>query len=981
MILRKSVFLSVALLLLAILVLPPGTSSASISTPRSSEATPSLPADPNALRSDIPTDQIIVKYKIPASMGGTMIPASAMEMQRLSDAAGVPMTYVREMSGDAYVLGLPSHMPLGEVQAIADRMTALPEVEYAEPDAIMQHTLTPNDPRYTDQWHYFAPGSGNYGINAPAAWDITTGSSSVVVAVIDTGITNHIDLAGRTVPGYDFITNVTSANDGDGRDSNPSDPGDWRATSDCYPGSPAKDSSSWHGTHTAGTIGAASNNGVGVAGVNWASKILPVRVLGKCGGDISDVVDAMRWSVGLDVPGVPANANPAKVLNLSLGGSGACETTFQNAINDILAAGATIAVSAGNSNNDAGLYSPASCNGVITVAATNRNGSKASYSNYGATVEISAPGGDTSVPSNGVLSTLNAGTQGPVADTYAYYQGTSMAAPHVAGVASLLYSINPSLTPARVLSILQSTATSFPGGSTCTISICGSGIVNAGAAVAAVSNPVPTITGLNPPSATPGGPAFTLTVNGTGFINSSAVRWNGSNRTTTYVSGTQLTAAITAADIATDGKADVTVFNPTPGGGASNAMSFVVGNPVPTIIGLDPSSAIPGGPAFTLTVNGAAFMNSSVVRWNGSNRTTTYVSSTQLIAAITTADIATEGKAHVTVFNPAPGGGASNAMSFVVGTLKMVYLPLAAKNYPPIPDVPVLNTIANADGDGNYTVSWNASARATGYLLQEDDNAAFSSPETRYSGSGTSWSATGKAAGTYYYRVQASNTWGTSGWSNPQTATVGGTTSDVVNGNFETGATGWAQFSTHGWTLIRTTFPGSVTAHSGSWAVWLGGDYDEVSYVRQQVTVPPSRPFLAYWHWISSKDACGQDFGGVMINNSTVVDIYNLCSTTNTGGWVKHVINLSAYAGQSVSLQIRASTNGSLNSNLFVDDVAFQSSASSLAAGTVPDYDPVTGSTKAELPGMSRDTAVPSALERMFGQAPAEWGEGSCPQE
>jgi hypothetical protein len=187
---------------------------------------------------------------------------------------------------------------------------------------------------------------------------------------------------------------------------------------------------------------------------------------------------------------VPANANPAKVLNLSLGGSGACGTTYQDAINAIIAAGTTVVVSAGNSSADASGFRPANCNGVITVAATNRNGYKASYSNYGATVEISAPGGETSVSGNGVLSTLNTGTQGPVADTYVYYQGTSMAAPHVTGVVSLMYSRKPSLTPAQVLSYLQSTVTAFPAGSTCTTSNCGSGIVNAGAAVAAVPTSV-----------------------------------------------------------------------------------------------------------------------------------------------------------------------------------------------------------------------------------------------------------------------------------------------------------------------------------------------------------------------------------------------------------------------------------------------------------------------------------------------------------
>jgi subtilisin family serine protease len=399
----------------------------------------------------------------------------------------------------------------------------LPEVEYAEPDAILQHTLIPNDPQYSNQWHYFAPSAGNYGINAPAAWDITTGSASIVAAVIDTGITNHADLIGRTVPGYDFISDPLVANDGDGRDSDPSDPGDWITAADAsgYFAGCAITNSSWHGTHTAGTIGAASNNSLGVAGINWNSKILPVRVLGKCGGYTSDIVDGMRWAAGLTVSGVPNNANPAKVINLSLGGSGACSTTSQNAIDAITAAGTTVVVSAGNSNADASGFNPANCNGVITVAATDRNGSRAYYSNYGATVEISAPGGAQSYANdpNGILSTLNTGTQGPVADTYVYYQGTSMAAPHVTGVVSLLYSLNPLLTPAQVLQILQDTVTNFPSGSTCNTTNCGNGIVNAGAAVAyvsgvATSTPTATSAISSTPTATP-----TATSTGTSCTN------------------------------------------------------------------------------------------------------------------------------------------------------------------------------------------------------------------------------------------------------------------------------------------------------------------------------------------------------------------------------------------------------------------------------------------------------------------------------
>jgi serine protease len=432
----------------------------------------------------IPTDHIILKYK--SSSTAFMSPSQSGQMDRLNTRAGTTLDFVRSMSDNSIVLSLTERLPIDQVQEIVDQLRTLPEVEYAEPDVIMQHTLEPNDPLYSDQWHYFAPSAGNYGINAPAAWDITTGSSSIVVAVIDTGITNHIEFVGRTVPGYDFISDVQVANDGNGRDSDPSDPGDWITAAEndsgIFAGCGVRNSS-WHGTHTAGTIGAASNNGTGVAGINWNSKILPVRVLGKCGGYTSDIIDAMNWAAGLNVSGVPANANPAKVENLSLGGSGSCGIPLQNAINAITAAGATIVVSAGNSNADAINFMPANCNGVITVAATNRIGSRAGYSNYGSTVEISAPGGDTS---NGILSTLNTGTQGPVADTYAYYQGTSMAAPHVSGVISLLYSLNPALTSSQVLQIIQNTATNFPAGSSCDTSMCGSGIVNAGTAIASI---------------------------------------------------------------------------------------------------------------------------------------------------------------------------------------------------------------------------------------------------------------------------------------------------------------------------------------------------------------------------------------------------------------------------------------------------------------------------------------------------------------
>ncbi len=429
-----------------------------------------------------PTDQIIIKLR--PSERAQAAALDAGYVASLSTVAYTGLQHSRRMSGNAQVFKLPGSLPIAEVQAIAQRLSAHPDVEYAEPDYIMHPMLTPNDIHYGVQWHYHEAVGG---VNLPAAWDITTGSVTQVVAVIDTGLRPHVDIdtsildtTGRVAPGYDFITNTTTANDGGGRDSDPTDPGDGCGANN-----------SWHGTHVAGTIGALSNNNsVGVAGVNWNSRILPVRVLGCGGGALSDVVDGMRWSAGLSVSGVPTNATPAKVLNLSLGGSGSpCATTYQNAINAIVAAGSVVVVAAGNSNADASNFQPANCTGVITVAANNRSGDLASYSNWSATViEISAPGGDSPLNPNGIASTFNAGTTGPGADAYAYSAGTSMAAPHVAGIASLMLSVNPALTPAQVLSRIQTTARPFAAGTTCALNNnCGAGIINAAAAVAAAT--------------------------------------------------------------------------------------------------------------------------------------------------------------------------------------------------------------------------------------------------------------------------------------------------------------------------------------------------------------------------------------------------------------------------------------------------------------------------------------------------------------
>ncbi|MCW8125470.1 S8 family peptidase [Microbulbifer halophilus] len=423
------------------------------------------------------TDRIIVKYKNSAQMGsGPGMSQAALE--HASRMAGMDLRHMRRLATGAQLMRLDGRKGKSELAAIAGRLQQDPNVEYVEPDLLMQPMATPNDSRYGEQWHYF---EATAGLNLPAAWDTTQGDG-VTVAVIDTGYRPHADLADNLLPGYDMISDSDIARDGDGRDSDASDPGDWAPADACYSGSPATDSS-WHGTHVAGTVAAVTNNGSGVAGVAYKSKVVPIRVLGRCGGYTSDIADAIVWGAGGSVSGVPDNANPAQVLNLSLGGGGNCGSTTQNAIDTARSLGSTVVVAAGNSNDDAGSYSPASCDGVVTVASVDRSGGRAWYSNYGSVVEVAAPGGDTSTTSNGVLSTLNSGSQDPESDSYAFYQGTSMAAPHVAGAAALLYSVDASITPSEVGSILENTARSFPA----SCSGCGAGIVDAAAAVDAAN--------------------------------------------------------------------------------------------------------------------------------------------------------------------------------------------------------------------------------------------------------------------------------------------------------------------------------------------------------------------------------------------------------------------------------------------------------------------------------------------------------------
>jgi serine protease len=447
------------------------------------------------------TDQILVHVRQPVAR--STVRALAVDA---SEAVDTTVTGLRQLASDrsTYIVELDRPADAAELAALTADLEASPGVVWAEPDVRMRPTVTPTDPLYGSyQWDLTAPVTGRIGANLPGAWDLTTGSAAVRVAVIDTGFLDHPDLAGRLIGGYDFVGDPETGNDGDGRDPDARDPGDWVTAEEdagpVYTGCGVTDSS-WHGTHVAGTIGASANNGIGITGINWTSPIVPVRALGKCGGYTSDIIDGLRWAAGLPVSGVPDNPHPARVLNLSLGGDGPCSFSFQSAIDAVVAAGAVVVVASGNEGIEVAYTgpgtgaSPANCDNVIAVAATSRTGRKASYSNTGSKVDIAAPGGDSAFDGgNGtIISTLNDGLTTPGSAIYEFYEGTSMAAPHVAGIVSLMLSRNAALSPAEVSSILRSTARAFSPLSGCTTSICGAGIVDAAAAVAAV------------PAATPG---------------------------------------------------------------------------------------------------------------------------------------------------------------------------------------------------------------------------------------------------------------------------------------------------------------------------------------------------------------------------------------------------------------------------------------------------------------------------------------------
>jgi serine protease len=465
-------------------------------------------------------------------------PAAAAVAQRRADrlaaSAGVALNAGVAISERAQVV-----MARGiDAATLARRLASDPQVAYAVVDQRRRALQVPNDPLYAQgpasglgpevgQWYLRAPaGELQSAVNAEAAWKLVTGHADVVVAVLDTGVlADHVDLAGQVLPGYDMVSDGPSANDGDGRDADASDPGDWitAAENSAVNGNfynCGVDNSSWHGTKIAGIIGAAANNGLGMAGTAWGVKILPVRVLGKCGGYDSDIQAGMRWAAGLNVPGLPLNPHPARVVNLSLGGRGDCNasTGYPTVIAELRAAGTTVVAAAGNSAGHA-VELPANCPGLIAVAGLRHVGSKVGFSDLGAPIALSAPAGNCVNIGVGepclypILTSSNSGAQRPNAggsiwtDGVHYSVGTSFAAPIVAGTAALMLSARPQLLPEELRSLMQASARAFPttGAGTgenglpvpmcrapdgsdqlqcyCSVGLCGAGMLDAAASV------------------------------------------------------------------------------------------------------------------------------------------------------------------------------------------------------------------------------------------------------------------------------------------------------------------------------------------------------------------------------------------------------------------------------------------------------------------------------------------------------------------
>jgi serine protease len=491
-----------------------------------------------------PIDAVIVKFRSASTAPGAKVRPAQDRIAALMARTGSSLRAARSITEAMHVIRVNPAVTGESIAATLERLRADPEVEYAEVDQRRYpHATTPTDPLFSEQW-YLQPGSATTpsAVDAVTAWDTTTGSTGIVIADLDTGVRfEHPDLqwagsGGRLLPGYTFISDTVVANDGDAQDADASDPGDWVTQADLSKpecSGATAGNSSWHGTRTAGLLGALSNNGTGIAGVTWSAWLLPVRVLGKCGGFDSDIVAGMLWAAGIPVSGVPNNPYPARIENMSFGGTGNCPLLYADVIGQLTAKGVLVVVSAGNEGGP--VDAPANCAGVAGVAGLRHAGTKVGYSSLGPEVALSAPAGNcpTGSPCTyPITTTVNQGTTTPGANGYTDQVspnlGTSFSAPLVSGIAGLMLAVNGNLTSTQLIARLKEGSRPFPQtspgtvpappmchvpmgpsdvqGSECICTLdgrtCGAGMASASGALSAALRPVAAVT--VPASVAPG---------------------------------------------------------------------------------------------------------------------------------------------------------------------------------------------------------------------------------------------------------------------------------------------------------------------------------------------------------------------------------------------------------------------------------------------------------------------------------------------
>jgi len=433
----------------------------------------------------IATGKLIVKYR-DEELPSHLIRDPA-DLKRWNFRKRQGLAFKRHLDSRQELLQHKDNPTLAELKTRALSLAQRDDIEHVSVEYRRFALVQPNDELYAGQtW----PGNqsylynGAYSLNAPGAWDITTGSASTVIAIIDTGVLpDHPDLQSRSVDGlgYDFVSadspdDFTSARDGDGRDNDPTDPGD--------PCEKDNTVSSWHGTAVASVAAGSSNNNEGITGVDWNALLLHARALGACGGSDADIIDAIRWSVGLSVPDVPMNPNPAKVVNLSLGGLTECTPAWQELIDELTARKVTLVMAAGNGATNAMRTAPANCAGVITVGSSTVDGDiDSAYSDYGIKVTTATRGQAIIAASNSSSDTADDGSNIYTAET-----GTSFSAALVSGAIGLMYSVNSDLDSSQVRALLNDSATAYAEDSECDRYFCGGGILDLSRSIQKLSN-------------------------------------------------------------------------------------------------------------------------------------------------------------------------------------------------------------------------------------------------------------------------------------------------------------------------------------------------------------------------------------------------------------------------------------------------------------------------------------------------------------